>query len=262
MFIIQYAWKAPVLVAAVLLFSAEARSQTFDPNNPLASGYTRVFFDDFTLGYLDTTKWYPGWPWGSGLNNTYPNDEALPSDVTFSNGVVQFAVKRQRSPSKKRYSTAAATTYGKFSQTYGYWEASVRMPNHAHGLWPAFWLVAADGSWPPEIDIFEWLGNSPNTIYMALHYGANNSQEQTIYTGSDYSAGYHKIGVLWTPTTVTWFIDGVQRGMATSGVPTKPMAIILNNDTGGWNGNAVDRTTVFPALLAVDYVAVWKPPRP
>jgi beta-glucanase (GH16 family) len=106
----------------------------------------------------------------------------------------------------------------------------------------------------------EWLGNGPNTIYLTLHYGANNSQQEGIVNISGLSSGFHRFGVLWTPTSVVWYIDGIQKYSTTTGVPTKDMFVVLNNDTGGWNGNAVDKSTVFPAILSIDYVAVWAPP--
>jgi len=29
------------------------------------------------------------------------------------------------------------------------------------GVWPAFWMLANDGGWPPEIDVMEGRGSSP-----------------------------------------------------------------------------------------------------
>jgi hypothetical protein len=121
------------VLASILFGLSAANAQSFDPNNPAGSGYSRIFFDDFS-GPLDTTKWSPTWPWGGGLNSTYPKDEALPDDITFSNGAAQFLVKKQRSPSGKRYSTSTASTYGKFFRTFGYFEASIKLPANARGL--------------------------------------------------------------------------------------------------------------------------------
>jgi beta-glucanase (GH16 family) len=252
------------LIVAALYSTNEAQSQTFDPNNPTASGYTLVFGDKFNLSNLDPAKWSTGWAWsnGSGINATYPNDEALSGNITFRNGVAHFAVKKQLTPSGKPYSAAVATTSGKFAQAYGYWEASIRTPKKAHGLWPAFWLVPTDYSWPPEIDILEWLGTKSNTLFMTLHYGPNDSRAQGVYQGPDFSAAFHRVGVLWTPKSLTWYIDGTERASTTVGIPSEPMYVILSNDTGGWDNNVVDSTTVFPAIFSVDYVAVYAPPVP
>jgi beta-glucanase (GH16 family) len=254
-----------VLVVALVNFPITIEAQTatnpFNPNDPPASGYTLVFDSPFNGKSLDTTKWSPYWGWGNGLSTTYPNDEALPANITFANGAANFLVTMGPTPSGRRYGSATATTYGKFAQAYGYWEAEVKMPSRAHGLWPAFWLVPADGSWPPEIDVMEWLGVQPNTDFMTLHFGAANSMSGGSFSGPDFSAGFHTLGLLWTPMSITWYIDGIQEIQVTNNIPSKPMFIVLNNDTGGWDNNIIDSSTVFPAQFSVAYVRVYSPPK-
>lgn len=253
---------ALLLVPVGLGAEAKPPASGFDPNDPMASGYTLVFADEFTGSSLDPGKWSPTWGWGNGINNTYPTDEALLANVSIDSGIANFAVTLGPTPASRSYGTGVATTRGKFSQRYGYWEASLKLPSNAHGIWPAFWLVPTDLSWPPEIDIMEWLGTEPNTNYMTLHYGtaATHQQFSTTYTGPDFSANYHKFGMLWTRRSVTWYVDGIERASTTTNIPNKIMYMILNNNTGGWNGNAVDLTTLFPAVFSVDYVKVYKAP--
>ncbi len=159
---------ATTLAMAALSTMKEARAQAFNPNNPTASGYTLVFNSQFSGPTLPKTQWSTGWAWsqGSGLNSAYPNDEGLPSNITFQNGAMNLAATKGPTPSGKAYGTAVITSYRKFSQTYGYWQASIEFPTNAHGIWPAFWLVPTNFSWPPEIDIMEWLGVLPNTDYI------------------------------------------------------------------------------------------------
>ena len=90
-------------------------------------GYSLVFDDEFTGQKLDVSKWTATWQWGS-LNDTYPNDEALPQNIIVSDGAAHFTVTQTATPSGNAYGTAVATTAGKFSQQYGYWEARVKMP--------------------------------------------------------------------------------------------------------------------------------------
>jgi hypothetical protein len=248
-------------VAVTNLGSSGGPAGSFNPNNPAASGYQLTFDDEFNAGELDATKWSPTWAWGNGINSTYPEDEAVPRNIVLNNNIAQFILSRRGTRSGLPYASSVATTYQKFSQQYGYWEARVQMPvPPAHGMWDAFWLLPADRTWPPEIDIIEWLGNNPTTAWMTVHYGSTNLYNQSAPTGPDLSAGFHVISILWTPESVTWYLDGTQTFTSTVGVPHVPMYIILDNDTGGWKGNAVDTTTAFPAVMSVNWVRVWAAP--
>ena len=96
-----------------------------------------------------------------------------------------------------------------FSQTYGYFEMKCELPT-GQGTWPAFWLLPADGTWPPEIDIFEVLGNDTNVAYTTQH-----TMESGKHTGvgaanwvGDLSKGMHTYGILWTKEKLIWYIDG------------------------------------------------------
>lgn len=104
----------------------------------------------------------------------------------------------------------------------------------------------------------EWLGNAPTADDMTVHYGSTNQTDEGIFTGPDFSADYHVLGLLWTSSGLHWYVDGVERFATTKGLPTKPMQIILNNSTDGWNGNRVDSSTVFPSSFDVDYVRVFE----
>jgi hypothetical protein len=63
----------------------------------------------------------------------------------------------------QRYTSGAITTKDSFSTTYGYFEIRAQMPA-GKGLWPAFWLMPADKSPTPELDIMEMTGDRPNEL--------------------------------------------------------------------------------------------------
>ena len=50
------------------------------------------------------------------------------------------------------YVSGILTTQESFSQKYGYFEIRAKIPLGI-GVWPAFWMLANDGGWPPEIDV-------------------------------------------------------------------------------------------------------------
>lgn len=256
------AHSVPIVMTAVLAAwqPGMVEAAVFDPNSPAKSGYNLVFEDEFDGCALDTTKWSPTWAWGTGLSKTYPNDESVPANIVIQNGVANFIVSKDPTPTGRPYAAAAATTKGRFSRTYGYFEMSAKMPKNAKGLWPSMFMLPEDSSWPPEIDVVEWLGIKPRSAFTAVHYGSANYELTREVPGQDFSDDFHRFGVLWTPSAVTWYIDGVEVFKATSGIPSKPLYILLNNSTGGWANNVVDSTTVFPAVYSVRYVKAYSPP--
>ena len=66
-------------------------------------------------------------------------------------------------PCYSPYNSGLITTQGSFSQQYGYFEITAKLPS-GQGLWPAFWMLNAGngGSYVGEIDAFE-NPQGPNT---------------------------------------------------------------------------------------------------
>jgi beta-glucanase (GH16 family) len=102
------------------------------------------------------------------------------------------------------------------------------------------WLLPADGSWPPEIDIMEVLGHDMDTLYTTVH--TNESHRHTSKGTSnvvpDMSLDFHTYGVNWQADYITWYFDGVQVFKAeTPSDLNKPMYMIANITVGGdWPG--------------------------
>jgi hypothetical protein len=138
------------------------------------------------------------------------------------------------------------------SQTYGAYFVRSRMtgpgPTGVELLWPA------DGSWPPEIDFNETYGTTDGTSATA-HYGASNSQIQRSLT-TDMTQ-WHTWGVIWTPTAITYTVDGNVWGTVTtpSAIPNEPMYISLQSQT--WcSSNWACPTS--PQSMQVDWFAEYK----
>jgi len=119
------------------------------------------------------------------------------------------------------------STRSSFTQTYGYFEASMKLPAGG-GAWPAFWLYSANGN-KTEIDIMESEG--PDTWTATEHdsvSGTDIKGSTTIYT-PDLSTSYNTFGLLWTPTTLTWYLNGVAvRSIATPPDLNGPMFMALD----------------------------------
>jgi Ca2+-binding RTX toxin-like protein len=152
-------------------------------------------------------------------------------------------------------------THGTFEQTYGYFEIRAKTPE-GQGLWPAFWLVPADYSWPPEIDILESLGSATDVYRAAVHaeiWGTKVTAAQT-WLVPEMSEDFHTYGMLWTPETVTFTFDGrVMLEVATPEDMHGPMSMRLNLAVGGWEGGP-DDTTPDGQSFEIDYVRAYEIP--
>jgi len=155
------------------------------------------------------------------------------------------------------YTSGMITTKETFAQTYGYFEMRAELPQNAGG-WPAFWLLPADGSWPPELDVMETLTKDPSADYTTSHSNVGNthSMSQGVSFIPQTSDGFHTYGVLWTASTLTWYVDGVQVfATPTPADMNKPMYMLANLALGGWGGSVDDAQ--LPAQMKIDYIRAY-----
>jgi beta-glucanase (GH16 family) len=153
------------------------------------------------------------------------------------------------------YTSGMLNTLGSFSQKYGYFEMRAELPNVA-GTWPAFWLMPSPYQANAEADIMEALGATPTVDYRRAFGGDNGTESQSDNVLREDPTGFHTYGMLWTPTTVTFYYDGV--AVLTGATPstwTSPMGMIINMATGGWGGAA--DASQFPADMNIDYVRAY-----
>lgn len=145
-----------------------------------------------------------------------------------------------------------------FDFTYGYVEAIVRLPDGA-GTWPAVWLLSADRTSLPEIDIVEYYGNE-STITSHVHQrvdGDRRSQrvEAALVPTAD---GWHRVAVLWDAQRVDFYLDDVLTGSIDDPalVPHTPMYLIVNLAMGGRAGTVDDQS--LPQHFEIDRIRVWQ----
>jgi beta-glucanase (GH16 family) len=231
--------------------------------NPLT--WKVVFSDEFNGTSLDTTKWNTTFPWG-GRTLPSNNEGQWYLDNAFeynSSGIMRIRANNRSAndtsvPESYKYTSGMIASWKKFYQQYGYFEIRTKVPK-GKGLWPAFWLMPENGSWPPETDILELLGHDPKTAYFSNHYTLNGqSKTDTGWaTMPDLSLAYHNYGLYWSPTALIWYIDGQEKFRTTKNIPTTPLYLIANLAVGGnWPGYP-DSTTVFPNYMYIDYVRVY-----
>ncbi|WP_054309298.1 family 16 glycosylhydrolase [Mesorhizobium sp. 1M-11] len=237
------------------------------------------FSDDFdtlslrngTSGTWDTNFWWGGEN-GSTLTSNgekqwyidhdyAPTGSVNPFDV--ENGVLTITAAKAEDSIKPYindydYTSGLLNTYGSFTQTYGYFEVRADMPDN-QGVWPAFWLLPADGSWPPELDVVEMRGQDPNTVNVAAHSNETGSRTTV---GSAVSVpdteGFHNYGLLWTEDELVWYFDDTEIFRAeTPSDMHKPMYMLVNLAVGGAAGTPADGLAT-PAEMQVDYIRAYE----
>jgi len=238
-------------------------------------GATLVFADDFDGTALNSARWHTCSWWATSTCSIETNNELelyTANNVSVGGGTLKLQARRENAVgwngTTYNYTSGMVSSGGRsgeipagFTYKYGYAETRVKIPA-GKGLWPAFWTLPADYSWPPEIDAMEILGDSPNVVNMTYHYldGAGAHQSPgTAWTGPDFSAGWHTFGVDWQPNAIVWYVDGVERKRFTdaAAITAAPQYLLLNLAVGGnWPGSP-DAATQFPADYLVDYVRVW-----
>lgn len=174
------------------------------------------------------------------------------------------------------FTSTRLKTKGLFAQTYGRFEARIRIPR-GQGIWPAFWMLGDDidkVGWPQsgEIDIMENIGREPAIAHGTLHgpgySGANGIGRADTLSSGAYADDFHIYAVEWGPNEIKWFVDGRQyHRMTPADLPSgakwvfdHPFFLIMNVAVGGgWPGDP-DASSTFPQQMIVDYVRAYRSP--
>jgi beta-glucanase (GH16 family) len=152
------------------------------------------------------------------------------------NGVLSIVASRTPPELKwflfdNEYVSGILTTQDSFAQKYGYFEIRSKIPVGI-GVWPAFWLLANDGGWPPEIDVMEGRGQRPGDLVMTTHWRVPSGKIESCgfdFLLADASTVFHNYGILWQPDRLIYFID--RKPVTDIKVPAgfdDPMYMIVN----------------------------------
>lgn len=222
-----------------------------------------VFNSDFSASStLNSSIWgrcYPVAP--NGCTNYATGTERewyLPSQDHVSGGVLHMVAKREPTsgwnsmgkPKQYACRSGMVTTYPGFHFEYGYLQVTARIP-FAYGLWPALWLAAANGKWPPEIDILEhWDSSGQAKVYL---HPLSGIRQGGPFPAPGINVGWHTFSISWTRTRLSWIVDGRVVLSTTVGIPHQSMYFIadladVHNPYQGCSGS-----------LDIKSVKVWQP---
>lgn len=224
--------------------------------------------------YMQSTdgEWVAGW--GNEESQYYQSD-----NVRVQDGHLIIEAKEESVTDEHDtydYTSGKIMSDGLFSQTYGRFEARMKLPE-GQGFWPAFWLMPQDdvyGGWASsgEIDIMENRGDQLNTVGAAVHYGGG--WPNNVHSGGEYHfpegssiTDFNVYSLEWEPGELRWYVNDelyyqTSDWFSDNGEYPAPFDqdffIILNLAVGGWYGLEPNENTPFPSQVEVDYVRVYE----
>jgi beta-glucanase (GH16 family) len=163
------------------------------------------------------------------------------------------------------YISGILTTQGSFAQKFGYFEIRAKIPV-GQGVWPAFWMLADNGGWPPEIDVVEGRGQRPGDLVMTTHWripatGVVKSCGFDFIV-PDAPTAFHDYGVLWLEDRLIYFID--RKPVSDIKVPdtfVDPVYMIVNLAMGTKTlpgVGFVDASSPATVAFEIDRISAWQ----
>ena len=210
----------------------------------------------------------PSNPWGNYEEQYYTD---RPQNIKVENGVLKITARREQYMGSS-YTSARIISKGKYEKKYGRIEARIKLPR-GKGLWPAFWMLGANSDtviWPQcgEIDIMEYLGNSPTKIFGTVHgpgYSAGESISKNFFlSNSRFDTDFHIFGIEWDENRVNFYVDDIlYHSVTPEDVPgewvfNQSFYMILNIAVGGNLPGSPNGETPFPQEMLVDYIRVYE----
>jgi hypothetical protein len=209
-------------------------------------GWRLVYSQNF-----DGSSLPPGWEAYQGHPNNDPYSTWDPANDVVSGGELHLLATPAGGVGGVGY-RGNPQTYGMYLvRLKGDYEPGLQMSNIAL-LWPD------SSAWPPEIDFFEDHGGTRSGYLATLHPGPDGHNSNQVHVEvANNATQWHTYGVEWTPTTITFTIDGHAAGSVISrtGLPAWP-DIPMNLDLQSQNlGSAQPSHTI--ETMTVDWVAEY-----
>lgn len=239
---------------------------------PVEGDWALTFDENFDGNTLDEKRWNAS---NSHFSKFffYQREKAA-----VENGVLKLGAEK-KSVEGREYISGQVEGFGKWAQSYGYFEARVKLPT-TRGFWPAFWLMPDRNVNGPtdqqsiwnrnstkwggmEFDILEHLSEwGPGRHNVAVHWDGYGELHKAwgdtqVYYGPTPD-GWHAFGMLWEPGKLTWYIDGQKKAeWVNERVGQVPCHMLLSLQLGGWATKDIDMSKI-NETFDIDYVRVWQ----
>jgi outer membrane protein OmpA-like peptidoglycan-associated protein len=215
-------------------------------------GYRESYVTDFNGSTVPA-----GWDVYTGEPGGDPGAQWGASHVVVSGGMLQLSTWQDPAYGGE-WVAGGLCQCGISANTYGAYFVRSRMtgpgPTQVELLWPT-------SGWPPEIDFDETFGGDTFSM-VTLHWSSTNQQIHNSVNAN--MEQWHTWGVIWTPTSVTYTLDGQVWSQVdvAADVPHQPMTLDIQQQT--WcdvapNSNSPSTCPTTPQSTQVDWVAEYTP---
>lgn len=221
-------------------------------------GWTLIFNDDFTtnvpLGsfpHAVSGKWgaYPE-PWrDTSRNGLYAPERT----VSFRDSMMDIWLRTESGV--HLVAAPVPRLPGGNDQLYGRYAVRFRA-DPIDGYKTAWLLWPQSNVWPRDGEIDFPEGELDGTISAFMHRqnGSSGGDQDAFSTGATYR-DWHTAVIEWTPSSVTFILDGRVIGRSTNRIPNTPMHWVLQTET------SLSATPPAPSVqghVQIDWVAVWR----
>jgi hypothetical protein len=201
-----------------------------------------TFYDDFSKGSLDTSKWIPS-NWGAPGGGTF-----VPSYLDFSTGMLRIKLTQTSN------SSVGGELQSKNAFGFGTYEWIMRASSTSST--PTGSGVAVSGqissgfiyvnNSQTEIDSPEIEGQNPGTLWWTSWLGVNTKQYTSTQASFAPEQGFHSYKCVWAKTSIQFYVDGALVSTHTGVVPQTPAYAMINHwgtNSTGWGGLATPNIT-------------------
>lgn len=210
-----------------------------------SAGKKLVFSDEFDGDKIDETKWTL-----MGVR------EAFTLVKVGKGGALRIGLKLKDDMIQNQ----TLSSRGKFSQQFGYFEASMRM-HASDGHAGAFRISTDDEKTPPSITTsFHSTGKERVSPWARANLESGSQDfrpEKAIGKFTDISKKFHTYGILWTEKGFTWYLDGKAVHKLDRKEFVRPMSMTLTHRIEEQDRPKLVLKTL-PDDVDVDWVKVWK----
>ena len=266
---------ALLIVLPMLFLSIGAKTSGAATVQPVGAGtskgptkgtYELDFSPVISGSSVDSMTWSKNW-FGStptaittGVSGAYDLNCFDPQMVTQTDGLIHLGVRQSTCVTEIQHGQSQQLPYrggiirsvDSWSRTYGYFEAQIKFPTtkctsksmlpkskYCIANHPVFWLLSRDNlsnsTYQAEIDIAEGLQGQ---VCNLVHYWQPGVPENRKCVQPTATSAKHTYGVLWEPTTVSFYTDG--KFVNKANIPpsfNRPMFMILDHAVSTyWDG--------------------------